>query len=275
MAFNENNSEHKLLVREGYDVHYFISGNPAGETLVFLHPAFANHHAFSEQVAYFKGQYRIITIDMLGHGLSQPERTGHKIDETADHILSIFKQEKITHAHLVGVSLGSLLAQHFALQFPEQTLSLTVVGGYDISANNAEVNKAQRKENLKWLLSAIFSMDKFRKHVAEVSTNYPQTEEAFFQMSRSFYFRSFRYLSGMQNVVQIRENGQIKTPLLIVVGDKDIPLARKTTRQFHKKAKGSSFVMIPASGHCCNMDNPTYFNRTLNEFISKNNPVFK
>ena len=59
--------------------------------------------------------------------------------------------EKIEKAHFMGVSIGSLLAQHFVYNYPDIALSLTSVGGYPIYADNQLIENAQKAEQKKWI----------------------------------------------------------------------------------------------------------------------------
>lgn len=65
--------------------------------------------------------------------------------------------------------MGSLIAQYFALQYPDKVQSLTALGGYDINKENKEVEKAQRASNLGLIFRAVFSMKSFRKKTAEIT----------------------------------------------------------------------------------------------------------
>lgn len=63
--------EHK---RTSSSIHYFVSENNSSETkraIQFIHPVFADHWAFDKQVNFFSADYEVITLDLLGHGLSQ------------------------------------------------------------------------------------------------------------------------------------------------------------------------------------------------------------
>ena len=160
---------HKTIEYNGGTIHYFVSGNERGETIVFLHPAFGDHHCFDNQIDRFSRDYRVITIDMLGHGLTGVGRSKNNIVATPIHIAGILKVENREQTHIVGVSLGSLLAQDFALKYPDKVLSLTALGGYSINREQPEVVRAQGAEMLKWFLKMIFSMDAFRRYTAGVS----------------------------------------------------------------------------------------------------------
>ena len=61
------------------------------------------------------------------------------------YIAEILDTEQIEKIHVVGVSLGALIAQDFALKFPQRILSLTGLGGYNINKEQKEIAKAQRK----------------------------------------------------------------------------------------------------------------------------------
>ena len=67
--------EHKMLKMDDYDIHYYVSGKENTDLIVFLHPAFSDHRAFSQQIDYFSKNYRVITIDLIGHGLSKANKS--------------------------------------------------------------------------------------------------------------------------------------------------------------------------------------------------------
>jgi 3-oxoadipate enol-lactonase len=259
--------EYKSFIHDNYEVFYYISGSRENDLIIFLHPAFADHRVFDKQIDYFANNYRVITIDMPGHGLSQPGKA--KIDHTIHHINSIMESEGYPKAHFVGVSLGSLIAQYFALHYPEKVQSMTVLGGYDINADNRELNKAQRSENIKWIFKALFSMNAFRRYVAKVSVNRPEEQAKIYEMAKRFTRKSFLAMSGLGNVLKPREGVTQNYPLLILSGDKDIELAIRMSKKWHQENPSSQFYMIENAGHCANMDEPEIFNRIVMGFLKK------
>ena len=70
----------------------------------------------------------------------------------AKSTLSYQFQKEIDELHIIGVSMGALIAQHFALMHPEKTLSLTTLGGYNINEANKDVAKSQQKEMFGWII---------------------------------------------------------------------------------------------------------------------------
>ncbi len=261
--------EHKVLKQEGYSIHYYTSGDPTNELIFFLHAAFADHRNFDKQIDHFSKNYRVVTIDLLGHGLSAVEKARDKIDASVTHIALILQSEGYEKAHFVGVSMGTLIAQYFALLQPEKVLSMTVLGGYDINADNSEIVRAQRSEQFKWIFKALISMNSFRRYVSKVSVSNSENQSRYFEMAGFFTLRSFASMAGLAKVLQKRENIKRDYPLLILCGDKDLELAQRMNKKWHESDTTSLYSIIERAGHCANMDNPEDFNRIVSAFINQ------
>lgn len=260
--------DHKTIENNGNTIHYFVSGNENGETIVFLHPAFADHKCFDKQIDYFSPNYRVITFDMLGHGLTGVGKSKERITATARHISEILKAEKRDKAHIIGVSLGSLFAQDFALKYPKMILSLTALGGYNFNKAQPELLKSLRKETFKLLHKIIFSMNAFRRYTSRVSAINEIEQARLYESTKNFTRKSFKVLSGFDKLITNR-SVQREFPLLILSGDKDTELALNNAKQWHiDEPKNSKIFFIENAGHCANMDNAEQFNNIVVRFIS-------
>ncbi len=262
----ESDIEHKIIECNGNKLHFFVSGNESGETIVFLHPAFGDHKCFDNQIDYFSQNYRVITIDMIGHGLTGNSKG--KLTSTAEHIAEILIKEKRDKIHIIGVSVGALLAQDFALKYPEKVLSLTSLGGYNINKKQKEIAKAQGKEMFKWIFKMIFSMDAFRRYVASISVINELEQAKYYESAKHFTRKSFAAMSGLDKLIANR-SVQRNFPLLILSGEKDNASAVKNTIQWNEEEQeNSKMFIIENAGHCANMDNAEKFNKILLDFIS-------
>lgn len=259
--------EHKVLKQNGYSINYFASGKHSKELIIFLHPAFADHRCFDKQIDNFSNNYRVVTIDLLGHGLSKVDKAKDKIDYSIHHINEIIQLEGYETAHFVGVSMGSLITQYYALTYPKKVSSMTILGGYDINANNKKIKKAQRSENIKWIFKAIISMNSFREYVSSVSVSKIDEQVLFYKMTKLFTRKSFTVMSGLGKVIKQRENIKKEYPILIINGDKDIELAKKAGKEWHVSEPNSKYSIINDAGHCANMDNSDDFNKIVMTFI--------
>ena len=135
-------------------ITYFISGIDHTEWILFIHAAFVNHNMFQTQIDYFRDKYNILTLDIIGHGKSTKVRKGDSIDKMSAWISEILKTEKIEKIHIVGISLGAVLAQDFANQYPEAVQSLACFGGYDINNFDAKMQKENSASQTLMMLKA-------------------------------------------------------------------------------------------------------------------------
>jgi 2-succinyl-6-hydroxy-2,4-cyclohexadiene-1-carboxylate synthase len=99
-----------------------------GDALIFLHFSGANLMMWSRATPYFQNCYRLILVDLRGHGLSAKPETGYHMDTLADDILGVMETLHIERAHLVGSSLGAEVGLSLAANHPERTLSLVCDG---------------------------------------------------------------------------------------------------------------------------------------------------
>lgn len=263
--------EHRKLKIDGSEIHYYVSGEENEKSIIFLHPAFSDHTAFSQQVSYFSKDYKVITIDLIGHGLSKANKSKEKIDASSEHIFKILELENIERTNLVGVSMGALIAQYFAFEYPNKTNTITALGGYSIHKENKEVANTQRGSIVSLLFRAIFSMKSFAKKAAEMSCKSVKGKTLFYKSLRFYERKSFLVMGGLQNVVKERVNIVTNYPKLIMVGEFDIKLAKDMAKEWHSQITNSEYYSIENGGHCANIDEPLLFNQKLKVFLDKNN----
>jgi pimeloyl-ACP methyl ester carboxylesterase len=263
--------EHKTLQIEGCKIHYFVSGRQNKKSIVFLHAAFSDHRMFDQQIDYFSKDYKVITIDLIGHGLSKANKSKDQIDASSQHIFKILELENINQTHLVGVSVGSLIAQHFALKDPTKVKSLTALGGYNINKTNKKIEKSQRGSNLSLIARAIFSMKAFRKKTALITCKSARGQALFYKTTSHYERKSFMVMQGIKNIVKDRIDIEVNYPTLIMTGEFDIELAKKMAKDWLSNLDNSDYYMIENGGHCANIDEPLVFNKKVMEFIDKNN----
>jgi pimeloyl-ACP methyl ester carboxylesterase len=260
------NLQERQFQKETYSLYYYTQGDPSNEAIVFIHPAYGDHTCFHHQVDVFAGNYHVICVDMLGHGNSQLRSGNVGIDVTVGLIAEIIEAEGHTQAHLVGVSLGSLMAQSVAHKFPQLVQSVTVTGGYSIFGDNSTISKAQNREIVKALFLMIFNMDGFRRYVVEKTNVVEAEREVLYQAMQKFTRRSLPVMSGMGKILD-KTSRTLSQPLLIVTGEHDLPIVLSNAQDWQKREPNAQLQVIPQAGHCANMDNPEVFNRVLTKFI--------
>lgn len=260
--------QERQFKKDKFSIYYYTLGDPSKEAIVFIHPAYGDHTCFHNQVEVFAENYHVICVDMPGHGNSQVGIGNIGIDETVGIVSEIIKVEGHAQAHLVGVSLGSLMAQAVAHHYPQQVKSVTVTGGYSIFGDNSAISKAQNREIFKAFFLMLFWMHGFRRYVVN-NTNVNEAErEVFYQAMKKFTRRSLPVMSGMSKILD-KTPHTLHQPLLILIGEHDLPILLTYAEDWQKREPDARFQVIPQAGHCANMDNPAVFNQTLLAFLAE------
>jgi len=209
---------------ENSPIVYYVGGTEHKEWVLFLHAAFVNHNMFRTQIEYFQDKYNVLTLDIIGHGNSTDTRKGDGIDRMSVWIREILQKENIAKIHLIGISLGAVLAQDFANQFPEAVQSLACFGGYDINNFDAKMQKGNSAAQIHIMLKAIFSTKWFAKSNKKISAYTEQAQQDFYEMNIKFPKKSFKYLASLNTMVNVRQAAPREYPLLIGCGQYDIPM---------------------------------------------------
>ena len=247
-------------------ITYFVSRSEQAEWILFIHAAFVDHNMFREQFAYFENTYNLLAIDIIGHGQSTDTQKGDTIEQTAKWIFDILKAEHIEKAHIVGVSLGAVLAQDFANHYPYAVRSLACFGAYDINHFDAKMQRENSAKQKLMLLRALFSVKWFAEANKKISAYTPQAQDEFFAMNLRFPQKSFMFLATLNRMVNRHKTGQRPYPLLIGCGAFDIPMELEAIKAWKRSEPDCAAVLFENAGHCVNMDVPQEFNRTMEEF---------
>ncbi len=247
-------------------ITYYVNRIGQAEWVLFIHAAFVDHNMFQTQFEYFKDQYNILAIDIIGHGQSIHTQKGDMIDKMSKWIFDILTTESIDKIHILGVSLGAVLAQDFANRYPGAVNSLACFGGYDINNFDAKMKNQNSAKQKLMMLKALFSVKWFAKANKKISTYTLQAQNEFYAMNIRFPQKSFMYLATLNRMVNKYKTGRRKYPLLIGCGKFDIPMELELIKAWKRSEPDCTVVLFEHAGHCVNMDVPQEFNKTMEGF---------
>lgn len=261
----------KTIQYKNNDITYFTNSNFGqikNETIILLHPAFSDYRIFLGQFEAWDEKYNLIALDMPGHGKNNSLSRDVTLEDTSYIIEKILDEHGLAHVHLLGVSLGSLVAQGVADKIGDKIKSVTLVGGYSIHKNNKKILKAQNKERAKWIFMIIFAMNKFRAYVSTISTNTKDGQYVFNLGADLFTRKSFPAMQSLGKIFRDTED-TMQYPMLLIVGDQDLPLALDSAKELALIEPNSQLEIIQNSGHCANIDQINQFNIVYEEFLEK------
>lgn len=250
-------------------VFYTVKGPPDAAPVFFVHGIGMNHETFAPQLEALADHYRVVALDLPGHGQSAGAGIGSRFStQAADCAAAILDELGVNKAVFVGQSLGSLVVQNIVTRHPERVRATVHLGGLPLHPGYPKI-LGFLVHPLLWLVRLIPAKSFYRSFAAHRAVK-DETKRFLEQAIAA---------NGKELVVQLTGETlrdmtdglpqPIPTPCLIVVGDQEIGFVRKGGRKWHEKVAGSEFVMIPQAGHIANQDNPDEFNQSLREFVDR------
>lgn len=103
-----------------------MAGSEAAPALVLLHPVATRADVWAPLVPILASEYRVVAVDLPGHGRSASLEATARLVEYADAVVDTVRSLGIDHAAIVGVSFGGMIAQALALRHPERASALVL-----------------------------------------------------------------------------------------------------------------------------------------------------
>ena len=112
---------------DGRRLHYTDTGGTAERpVLLFLHAYTCNLSLWDGMIARFSGDYRCLAFDLPGHGQSEPNEKARDMAFLAACAIAVLDNAGVARAHVCGLSIGGMIAQHLGLSHHERIASLTL-----------------------------------------------------------------------------------------------------------------------------------------------------
>jgi 3-oxoadipate enol-lactonase len=265
----ENTLTEHILERKGCPLHYW-SGGPAGKPLVvFTHGLCVDHRSWDQQIPAVITNYRVLSWDVRGHGLSQPVGKPFRVPLAVEDLLSIVDQLGEETAVFVGHSNGTYILQELVFRRPERVRALVLADGTCITWNHTPF------EN--WLVRIspdimnLFPYETLKKsglpYISQKKEVQDYTYQAYSMLSKRDYINLAK---GMVTCMHYEAGYQISQPLLLVHGDQDkTGDIAKLAPRWAKREANCQYVIIPDARHFSVLDNSDFFNKLLIDFLAK------
>ena len=252
---------------DGCRLHYEEHGQ--GQPLVLLHGLGSSSQDWEMQVPAFSRHYRVILMDIRGHGQSSKPRSGYRIKTFAEDLLALLEHLGTGPVHFAGLSMGGMVGFQFAVDHPQWLRSLCIV-------NSAPEVKRRSLQHWvwwikRWSLARLLSVETVGKGLA--ARLFPKPEQA--QLRQEMASRWARndkraYLKSFDAIVDwgVQERiGQIDCPTLVIAADQDYtPIAVK--QRYVALMPNATLAVIDDSRHATPLDQPQVFNQTLLRFLA-------
>jgi pimeloyl-ACP methyl ester carboxylesterase len=263
---------------DGIRLHYESTG--AGTPIVFVHEFAGDARSWEPQVRALSRRYRCITYNARGYPPSDVPKSPAKYSQDihVEDILGVMDALDIPKAHIVGCSMGAYAAVHFALRFPKRALSSTVVGaGFGSDPDKREQflrdteAQARRFDELGMeQASRDYSVGPSRvQYLNRDPRGFAEFAQQFASHSALGSANTLRGVQARRPSIYDLKAGlaKCKVPMLVVTGDEDDNCLEPGI--FIKRTcMSSTLLVVPATGHAVNLEEPDFFNRALLDFLT-------
>ncbi len=256
------------LALDNCRLYYEEAGS--GPPLLFLHGLGSSTRDWEWQVAAFSGGYRIITMDARGHGRSDKPPGPYRMAQFAHDTATLLRTLEAAPAHVVGLSMGSMIALQLAVDAPELLRSLTLVNGYVSFVPTTR--QAQREIRYRKRLVRLLGMRAVGHALARQL--FPDPAHALQRrvMAARWAENDKRaYLASIDAIVgwSVRDRlSGITCPTLVVAAEHDYtPVSHK--RAYTRRLPNAELVVLPNAHHAVPVEYPEAFNEVLRTFLEK------
>lgn len=252
--------------RSGVKIYYEVVGE--GPPMILVHANAFDHRLWLYQTARFSEHFRVVSMDLRGYGRSDKPTNPFSLGDMAADVTGVCANEGIEEAIFFGVSTGAGICLLIGQSQPAIVRGLVLVGGSSrgpSSMNNrikgflsGEI-RAYHEQYLKECVTDDFA----------ASTQGAWILSLFSQSSHHLVGASIAQIFRARMACDLTKDLQkIRTPTLVVNGEMDISLA--AGRETAAGIAGAKHVIIPGSGHVCNIEKPAEFNCAVDDFLVKN-----
>jgi len=262
------------------DMYYEEHGNAAAEPLLLIMGFSGNAAAWAPQVPTFAERYHVIAFDNRGAGRTSSPDGPYTIPQMAGDAAALLDHLGIDSAHVVGASMGGMIAQEFALRYPARVRSLvlacTTPGGPHSAGHGAlrqnidtalaveTLETAMSPERMKENLELLFTPE----FIANPGPGFAQMVASAVQFPPT--------LAGLKGqALAIREHDtydrlpRLAAPALVIAGAADPLIDPENSRILAARIPGAELALLPGQRHGFTAEKPEETNRIVLDFLAR------
>ena len=255
-------------------LNYLLEGPDDAETLVLVNGLADDLESWAFQVpAFLDAGFRVLRFDNRGIGASDKPEGPYTSRMMADDAKALVDELGLTDFHLMGVSMGGMIAQEYALAYGADLRSATFACTYAVAdpfcqqmfgmwadlARAVDVNFVMRDVML-WAFTGPFFEER------------PDDAAEFTKEMAAADLPLAPYLSQLTVIQQhdtLERLDGLDVPVLVLAGEEDILIPVRLSKRLHDAVPGSMWATVPG-GHACMWESPEPFNTAFLDFVRSN-----
>lgn len=249
------------------DLHYTVEGD--GPWITLSHSLACDSSMWDDQMPWLTRHFKVLRFDTRGHGQSSAPQGPYTLDALADDAYHLMQNLGIQHTHWLGLSLGGMIGQTFALKYPQliQSLGLAATTSRGLPAaaamwaDRARIARTQGMQALLEPTLARWYTAPSREAKLPVIERIAKT---ILGTPAEGYAGCCEAIAGLDLTDRL---SAITCPTLVVVGTEDQGTPPEMSRIIHEHIAGSQLHLIPQAAHLVNTEQPTAFNQVMQDFL--------
>lgn len=245
----------------GTSIYYEDTGGDK-PVILFAHGLLFSSQMFEFQIERLVDEYRCISFDFRGQGLSDSPHSGYDMDSITEDTLQLIRELDIAPVHFAGLSMGGYVGLQIAARHPEMLRSLTLMATSAEAISKEDYKRYKRLSFIgRWLGYTLVSGEIMRRLFGPVFREDPK-------LYREQLIWRNRLLSNNRKGIAKAVNGAINrqdiseslhlinTPALILVGEDDEITPADHAERMKNRLRNASMVVIPQAGHMLSAEAP-------------------
>jgi pimeloyl-ACP methyl ester carboxylesterase len=258
----------------GIELYYEVHGE--GEPLLLIMGLSLTSKSWFRTLPVLSEQYKVIVFDNRGVGLSGKPNTPYSIELMAEDARAVLDAAGVDSAHVYGISMGGMIAQRFAVNYPDRVRSLilgcTTSGGEKHVQPGAEVSMLMMSrgsstatpEEMAWATAPIlYSQSFIENHRELVAEDVKRRIE--------IPVVPYAYMLQLQACLAhdtYNEIDQIKVPVLVIHGEEDKLVPYENGVTLAEQIPNAEFLTINGAGHIYLTEANDLVNKRVLEFLN-------
>jgi pimeloyl-ACP methyl ester carboxylesterase len=266
------------LERDGVSFYYEDHGR--GDPLLLIMGLGGNIHFWEFQIPVLAEKYRTIAFDNRGAGRSAKPRGPYTIQMLADDAVAILDALHVERAHVLGISMGGMIAQDLVLRYPqrvgalvlactfarpdEATKKMSAEGSAMMGLGGGDPAAVDVKQVWKFMMSVILSPEFIQREkpwlrsLLERAQSYGFSVEAFLAQA-----------AAVMNHDAADRLKEVKAPTLVITGTNDMLVPPHHSDELARLIPGAELQRMDGGTHGFNVERKEEFNRSVLEFLSR------
>ena len=249
----------------------------AGPLVLLMHGIGGNRNNWRDQVEALADRFHVAAWDARGYGDSDDYEGPLDFADFSADLARVLDEFGASAAHLVGLSMGGIIAQDFYRRHPRRVLSLVLADTRNrIERHNSDEFLRQREAPLVAGLTPRDIAPKLARGLAGPNAGADVIERLQASIAA---LRKDSYLKVLRATTKILEHPDFRgrttfldlesvaVPTLVICGTEDAITPPELSRAIVEGVAGARIAWIEGAGHLSNIENPAQFNRALRDFL--------